>query len=105
MNFVTSEGTRTTTTFWSLTQFLDIKKTSSALKPNTIHALDAALVRLTIFSSNYTIATIHDSFGAPLYDIENVINLVNKNLNLIFYKAQGIEWYSNRAYYSVYVIY
>jgi hypothetical protein len=106
MNFQTKEGGRTTTVFWYLTQYIDIKKTSSALKPNTIHALDASLVRLTIYSSPYTIATIHDSFGAPLYDIENIINLVNKNLNLVYYKAQGVEWYtSNRQYYSVYVIF
>jgi len=70
---------------------LDLKKTSNALKPNTIHALDAALVRLTIFHSPYTIATIHDSFGAPLCDIENIILLVNKNLNLIYYKVQDIN--------------
>jgi DNA-directed RNA polymerase len=70
---------------------LDLKKTNNALKPNTIHALDAALVRLTINTNSYVIATIHDSFGASLYDVEGVINLVNKNLNLIYYKAQGVE--------------
>jgi DNA-directed RNA polymerase len=61
------------------------------LKPNTIHALDAALVRLTINANSHAIATIHDSFGASLYDIEGIITLVNKNLNHIFYKAQGVE--------------
>jgi hypothetical protein len=26
-------------------------------------------------------------------------------LNHIFYKAQGVEWYSNKQYYSIYVVF
>ena len=105
MNFLNKEGVRSTTILWQLTNFLDIKKTKNALKPNTIHALDAALIRLTIISNPYVIATIHDSFGAPLHAVEDIIKLVNKNLNLIYYKTRDIEWYSNKQYYSIYVIF
>jgi DNA-directed RNA polymerase len=105
MNFVDEEGGRLTTLFWTITQTIDLKKTSNALKPNTIHALDAALVRLTICNSKYTLATIHDSFGASLYDIEGIINLVNTNVNLIFYRTHDVDWYINRHYYSIYIIF
>jgi DNA-directed RNA polymerase len=105
MNIIDGGGGRTTALFWTATQLLDLKKTSNALKPNTIHALDAALVRLTIYTNKYAIATIHDSFGAPLYDIEGIINLVNKNMNMIYYTAHEVEWYSNRQYYSIFAIF
>jgi len=104
INIITKTKERSTVLFWEPTQQLDWKKTSNALKPNTIHALDAALVRLTIDTNKHVIATIHDSFGAILYDIEGLINLINKNINLIYYKARGVEWYSNKQYYSIYII-
>jgi hypothetical protein len=98
-------GNRVTTLLWLNSEVLNLKKTTTSLRPNTIHALDAALVRLTIHNYSFGIATVHDSFGAPLWDIEGVICKINNNLNLIYYKTKEVDWYTNREYFSIYVVF
>lgn len=90
-NITNELGGRMTAIFWGPGSQLDFKKTTNALKPNTIHALDAALVRLTIIKYTHALATIHDCFGAPLNQIDEVIELVNENLNLIYYRTRGVD--------------
>jgi hypothetical protein len=64
-----------------LKEKLDIKKTKQALKPNTTHAIDAALIRETLRDLNQPIMTIHDCYGINIQAIDETIFSINKNIN------------------------
>jgi hypothetical protein len=62
---------------------LNVKKTKQALKPNTTHAIDAALIRETLRDLRQPVITIHDCYGADIYAIDELIYSINKNINHI----------------------
>jgi hypothetical protein len=66
-----------------LKETLDLKKTKQALKPNTTHAIDAALIRETLRDLNQPIITIHDCYGVNIQTIDETIFSINKNINNI----------------------
>lgn len=78
------EKTRKTLQISSLSNKLDVKKTTQAIKPNTTHALDATLVRETLRDLDKPIVTIHDCFGAGILVIDKLIFSLNKNISRIY---------------------
>jgi DNA-directed RNA polymerase len=66
-----------------LKEKLDVKKTKQSIKPNTTHAMDAALVRETLGDLRQPIITIHDCYGTDIMRIDEVIYSINKNINRV----------------------
>jgi hypothetical protein len=78
-----SKKKRKTIQMTELKEKLDIKKTRQSLKPNTTHAMDAALVRETLRDLRKPIMTIHDCYGVDIQSIDETIYSINKNINNI----------------------
>ena len=53
-------------------------KQKSGASPNCIHSLDAAHLMLTIHKADFTITTIHDSYGCLLPDMPKLFPLVRE---------------------------
>lgn len=53
-------------------------KQASGASPNCIHSLDAAHLMLTIDRSNFSITTIHDSYGCLLADMDALYRIVRE---------------------------
>jgi DNA-directed RNA polymerase len=53
-------------------------KQSQGASPNAIHSLDAAHLILTVAKAEFTVTTIHDSYGALLADMPRLYSLVRE---------------------------
>ncbi len=94
---VQRKNERKTIQMLELKEKLDIKKTKQALKPNTTHAIDAALIRETLRDLNQPIMTIHDCYGINIQAIDETIFSINKNINNVRrYRNQEVrtQWFS-----------
>jgi DNA-directed RNA polymerase len=55
------------------------KRQSQGAAPNAIHSLDAAHLMLTIHNCDFTVTTIHDSFGCLLGDMQDLFVIVRES--------------------------
>jgi len=86
------------------------RKQALGAAPNIIHSFDAAHLMLTVVKADFTVTTVHDSFGALLGDAPKLFKLlretfvefyetdpltsVMKDIDGIYMKASGIGQYS-----------
>ena len=66
-------------------------KQKSGASPNCIHSLDAAHLMLTIHRADFTITTIHDSYGCLLPDMPKLFPLVRKTF-VELYKSDPLVY-------------
>jgi DNA-directed RNA polymerase len=74
---------RTTVLFQNLSDELDLRKSYQALRPNLLHSVDATFVRLILTTLQNPIITIHDSFGMDIFNVDSLIIVANRVINLI----------------------
>jgi DNA-directed RNA polymerase len=65
------------------------KKQAQGASPNAIHSLDAAHLTLTVNRANFTVTTIHDSFGCLLADMPDLFILIRETFEEL-YKADPL---------------
>jgi DNA-directed RNA polymerase, mitochondrial len=53
-------------------------KQASGASPNAIHSLDAAHLALTVYRCNFSVTTIHDSFGCLLADMPLLFSCIRE---------------------------
>jgi DNA-directed RNA polymerase len=51
-------------------------KQASGASPNAIHSLDAAHLALTVYRCEFSVTTIHDSFGCLLADMPALFSCI-----------------------------
>ena len=65
------------------TDKLDRRKQSSGIAPNYVHSCDAAHLMLTVFRAKQagirSFACVHDSFGCPAGDVEDLYRIVRES--------------------------
>lgn len=77
------QHTRKTIVFFTLDDKINDYKTCIALRANLIHSLDATYVRFVIKYLDYSIITIHDSFGIDILNVSKLIFIANKSVNAV----------------------
>lgn len=78
-----TNGVRKTMKFLKNTEINDWVQTRTALKPNTTHSLEANFARLVIAATPGTMITIHDCFGANIFEVDELILNANTSINII----------------------
>lgn len=96
-----NNNARKTIQMYELQNKLDVKKTRQAIKPNTTHALDAALIRETLVDLDKSIITIHDCYGIDIFNIDSTLYSLNKNINRI---NNGVEVVGTQQWFSIFII-
>jgi DNA-directed RNA polymerase len=64
-------------------------KQAQGASPNAIHSLDAAHLALTVHRANFSVTTIHDSFGCLLADMPELFVLIRETF-VELYKADPL---------------
>jgi DNA-directed RNA polymerase len=59
-------------------------KQGSGVAPNVVHSFDALHVCLVSNYADYDVTTVHDSFGAPLGNMDDLYKLVRKTFVEIY---------------------
>jgi DNA-directed RNA polymerase len=54
------------------------RKQASGAAPNIVHSMDAAHLTMTVCAADFTITTIHDSFGCLANDMPNLYRIVRE---------------------------
>jgi len=65
-------------------------KQGQSASPNAIHSLDAAHLAITVHEAEFSITTIHDSYGALLGDVEGLFILVRETF-VELYETNPLE--------------